>query len=148
VAKTNVFFIELPTSNKLKFVCDVTELFYNQHHSLVIYAHDPKSVTQIDQLLWTWKQDSFIPHSRSAQQDTTPVTIYASGEDLADTDVLIQFDPIQPDELSRFRYVIDFAELYDKNRLSDSRRRFKELRNSDNYEIEFLKLGAFLNKKF
>ena len=148
MAKTNVFFIELPTSNKLKFVCDVTELFYNQNHSLAIYAHDPKSVTQIDQLLWTWKQDSFIPHSRSGQQDTTPVTISASGEDLAHTDVLIQFDPIQPDELSRFRYVIDFAELYDKNRLSDSRRRFKELRNSDNYEIEFLKLGAFLNKKF
>ncbi len=148
MAKTNVFFIELPNSNKLKFVCDITEFFYNQKHSLAIYVHDQKSAIQIDQLLWTWKQDSFIPHSRSAEQDNTPVTIYTSGDEFIDTDILIQFDPIHPDKLPRFSYVIDFAELYDKTRLNDSRRRFKELRDSDNYEIEFLKLGAFLNKKF
>lgn len=148
MAKTEVFFIELPTSNKLKFVCDVTELFYNQNHTLAIYANDAKSVTQIDQLLWSWKQESFIPHSRNSEQDQTPVTIYTSGEDFGDTEVLVQFDPAQPDALSRFKYVIDFAELYDKTRLQESRRRFKDLRDSENYEIEFLKLGAFLNKIF
>lgn len=146
--KSQIFFIELPTSNKLKFVCDITERFYNQNHPVAIYAGDPKSVTQIDQLLWTWKQDSFIPHSRYSEQDNTPVTLYAPGEEIMDTKVLIQFEPFSFEEMSRFTYVIDFAEMYDKTRLNDSRRRYKELRDSGRYTIEFLKLGAFLNKKF
>lgn len=145
--KMQIFFIELPTSNKFKFICDITELFYNLNHSVAIYANDPKNITQIDQLLWTWKQDSFIPHSRFSEHEATPVTLYASGEKLVDVKVLIQFDPLDLEDLAPFTYVIDFAEMYDKTRLNDSRKRYKQLRDTGNYTIEFMKLGTLLNKQ-
>ena len=145
---TQVYFIELAIANKAKCVCDLTERFYNSKKSVCIYVKSSKEATQIDQLLWNWKQDSFIPHAIISEQDNEPVIISNDQRGWPYKDVLILFDPTDPKTFSEYDYIVDFAEIYDAQKLQDSRKRYKEVRDLDKYKLEFIKLGAFLNLKF
>jgi len=148
VLKPQIFFIELAVSNKAKYVCDIAELLFNKNQQIHIYTEQLKDANLLDQLLWTWKQDSFIPHTRYHEANDEAVLIY-TGRELCDkSDALILFDPVDSQDFVNYKYIIDFAETYDKKRLQASRLRFKEARDSSLYEIEFLKLGAFLRKDF
>ena len=145
---TEVFFIELAVSNKVKYICDIVEVFYNAEIPVDIYCTQKKDAVFLDQLLWSWKQDSFIPHALADDRDDEPVVLHFSEIPKGANGALILFDPIESNLFSKFSYVIDFAELYDSQRLLASRKRFKEIRDGGQHKIEFLKLGAFLQKRF
>ena len=146
--ESQVYFIELAIANKAKFVCDITEHFYNSNKTVCIYANSTKDATQIDQLLWTWKQDSFVPHAMTSAQNNEPIVIDTGQQSIPEKDVLILFDPLDPKVFSNYAYIIDFAEIYDTQKLQASRKRYKDARNLEQYKLEFIKLGAFLNLKF
>ncbi len=145
---TEVFFIELAVSNKVKYICDIAEVFYSAKVHTDIYCGQKKDAVVLDQLLWSWKQDSFIPHALAADWDDEPVVLHYSELSGGGNGTLILFDPVDSNRLSDFKYIIDFAELYDNDRLLASRKRFKEIRDGGQHKIEFLKLGAFLQKQF
>ena len=145
---TEVFFIELSVSNKVKYVCDIVEVFYSANVHVDIYCAQKKETVMLDQLLWSWKQDSFIPHAQAEERDDEPVILHSAEISGNGNGALIVFDPVDSNLFSDFKYVIDFAELYDKERLQASRKRYKEIRDGGRYKIEFLKLGAFLQKQF
>ena len=63
------------------------------------------------------------------------------------TDALIQFDPLPTEKLSAYKLIIDFAEVYDSTKKIKSRERYKKIRSSGNFELEYLKLGEFLRKQ-
>lgn len=144
----SVFFIELTVSNKHKYICDITEILLGQGKRVNIFTANEKDANLIDQLLWTFRQDSFIPHARSESAEDEPVVIYSSPEIERNADTLVLFDPIEHHKINGYQYIIDFAELYDEKRLQASRQRFKEFRDDENFRVEFLKLGAFLRKNF
>ena len=145
---SRIFFIELAVANKAKYVCDIVELLYNKNQQIRIYTEQLKDANLLDQLLWTWKQDSFIPHTRLTEANEEAVLICSANEVCDKSDALILFDPVDSQFFSNYKYIIDFAETYDQQRLQASRLRFKKARDSGQYEIEFLKLGAFLRKDF
>ncbi len=145
---TEVFFIELAVSNKIKYICDIVEVFYNAQIPVDIYCTQKKDAVLVDQLLWSWKQDSFIPHALAGEKDGEPVVLHSAEIQESGNGALILFDPLDPEKFIDFKYVIDFAELYDQERLLASRKRFKAIRDGGQYKIEFLKLGAFLQKQF
>ncbi len=145
---TEVFFIELAVSNKVKYVCDIVEILYSTRIHVDIYCTQKKDTILVDQLLWSWKQDSFIPHAQAGEADAEPVILHSEEITENGNGALILFDPLDPEKFSDFKFVVDFAELYDKERLLASRKRFKEIRDGGQYKIEFLKLGAFLQKQF
>ena len=143
-----VYFIELAVSNKPKYTCDITEILCTLGKRVNIFTANDKDANFIDQLLWTFKQDSFIPHARTEFAEDEPVIIYSKPEIERSANALILFDPINRNEINGHELIIDFAETYDKKRLQDSRQRYKEFRDDENYQVEFLKLGAFLRKNF
>ncbi len=143
-----VYFIELAVSNKPKYTCDITEILCTLGKRVNIFTANDKDANFIDQLLWTFKQDSFIPHARTEFAEDEPVIIYSKPEIERSADALILFDPINRNEINGHELIIDFAETYDKKRLQDSRQRYKEFRDDENCQVEFLKLGAFLRKNF
>ncbi len=144
---TEVYFIELAVSNKVKYICDIVEILYSAKIHVDIYCVQKKDAVLVDQLLWSWKQDSFIPHAQAGEEDGEPVILHSVEIPENGSGALILFDPLGPEKFSDFKYVIDFAELYDKERLLASRKRFKAIRDGGHYKIEFLKLGAFLQKQ-
>lgn len=142
-----IFFIELNVQNKFRHTCDIIENFYNKEITATVFVKDSKNTGNLDRQLWTWKQESFIPHvilNDYTNQPEEPIIITTNEKFPAVTETLILFDPLQSAPLDQYKYVIDFAEIYHPEKLKLSRERYKKLKDPDRYNLEFYKLGAFL----
>jgi len=148
MAKPIVLFIELKIASKNKYVCDIAEKLFQNKITVNIYG-EGKNAAQLDNLLWTWKQESFIPHiiNDGQQQPNGHVILSNSAENLVNSQAIILNDPLPADVLLNYRLIIDFAEIYHSDKKIESRKRFKMMRDSDNFDIHFTQLGALLAKK-
>ena len=50
-------------SGRLKLACRVVEKAYTSGHSVYLRARDDAEARTLDDLLWTFSQSSFVPHS-------------------------------------------------------------------------------------
>ena len=146
--QSKIFFIELNVQNKFRHTCDIIENFYNKNITVTVFVSDDKNATNLDRQLWTWKQESFIPHviiNNYTNEPDETVIITTNESFPVISDALIFFDPTQSAPLDQYKYVIDYAEIYHPEKLRQSRERYKKLKNLNSYNLEFFKLGAFLN---
>jgi len=149
MARTRIIFVELAVPNKMKYVCDIVEKLYGSAKSIHVFAAD-SAAGRLDSYLWTWKQDSFIPHlllSDADQAVSERVLISGASNFPQNKEVLLLYDPLEPEQFDGYSLVIDFAETYSAEKRQQSRDRFKTIRDSGKYDLEFIKLGAFLSKK-
>lgn len=147
--KTKVIFIDLAISNKQKYVCDIVEKLFNDDKKTAVYVKDSKDADTLDRLLWVWKQDTFIPHiiaEEMIEELEDPVVIIKNKEILPKTEALVLFDPLPIDYFNLYKIVIDFAEVYSPQKAQESRKRYKQVRDADNYDLKFIKLGEFLKQ--
>ncbi len=146
--KASVIFIDLSISNKIKYICDIVEKLYDNDVAVTIYTGEKHTAQNIDRQLWIWKQESFIPHTISdlperAKDESVIITTNPDIE--SGGGALILYDPLPMEKFETYTLVIDFAEVYSSDLLQKSRQRFKAIRDSERYRLEYKKLGAFLN---
>ena len=144
---THLTFIVLNSAIKSRIVCDLTEKIFLENEKLVIYARQEAECQKLDSLLWTWKQQSFIPHACAeilTEMLPEPVVLTSRIEKPAGYTALLLVDPLPVEIVSQFPKVIDFAEKYDAESLVLSRKRYKEYRDG-NFSIETLQPGEYLH---
>ncbi|MBT5623758.1 MAG: DNA polymerase III subunit chi, partial [Acidiferrobacteraceae bacterium] len=65
-----------PAQGHLTLACRVTEKAFQAGHQVYIRCSSVEQAKTLDQLLWTFSQNSFVPHSINGTGKTrTPVTI-------------------------------------------------------------------------
>lgn len=141
-----VFFIILESDNKKRTVCDLTEKCYELGLRMVFYAADPDSAREFDNMLWIWKQSSFIPHLFTETMDQSydePVVITSKIADSSGYDLLLSHDPVDSGLVEKFDFVIDFAEKYNQTLIKNSRDRFRQYQKN-NWQIDSIPPGRFL----
>jgi DNA polymerase-3 subunit chi len=129
-----VNFIVLNSAIKPRIVCDLAEKCYSDGKRLVIYFDKHESCKALDAMLWTWKQQSFVPHicvDVLKEAHAEPVVLTNKIETAADFDTLLLHDPAPLDVLQMFSNIIDFAEKYDAAALEASRKRYKLYRDQE-----------------
>ncbi len=150
---TQVVFIELSVPRKNRYVCDITEKLFVQGKKIQIFAGRKDIVLQLSRDLWVWKPDSFIPHGvyfggpdePLFEEEPVVVTTKLMPQR---SDVLILYDALPvDDELKGFDLIVDFAEIYEKQKHLESRKRYKAFRDAPGFEVQFSKIGAFLREK-
>lgn len=148
MSKPVVLFIELKIASKGRYICDITEKFFLNNIDVDIYARGENAI-QLDNLLWTWKQESFIPHTVNTSPAITGehVVISNSTDNLYPCTTLLLHDPLPIDAIQKYPLIIDFAEIYHSDKKRESRKRFKELRDSGQFDVRFTQLGAILSKE-
>ena len=58
-------------------VCKIIKKYYNDGHKILVKFNDQEIIDNINKLLWTFEQLTFIPHSTNIEYDcTTPVLLY------------------------------------------------------------------------
>lgn len=142
-----VVFIVLNSAIKSRIVCDLAEKCYLDGKRLVIYSEKNETCTSLDAMLWTWKQQSFIPHKcldSLKDSHSEPVILTNDIVSAAGYDTLLLHDPAPIETINQFSNIIDFAEKYDTPALEESRHRYKKYRDQ-NYSIETLQPGEFLH---
>ncbi|MDY6861566.1 MAG: DNA polymerase III subunit chi [Thermodesulfobacteriota bacterium] len=125
---TTVNFYDLPKKEmKAKKICLLTEIFYNQGNRILIIVNNEEEGRILDNLLWCFTPESFIPHKISLKLKTDknqPVLITTKKENRNNSKILILGREVDIAFILQFDEVVDFAESYDKECLERSRKRY------------------------
>jgi len=131
----------LTQSNQLKqanyTACKLAEKAARQGHHVFIHANDEAQAQQLDKLLWTFEQTSFVPHSlvnADSQIDNAEKILIAHDHDPDfKHDVMINLASNIPDFFSRFERVAEIVSG-DEEQRQQARQRFKFYRDRG-YEL-------------
>lgn len=114
-----------------KFACRLAEKAYRLKHLVHIHAADSQSAGQLDSLLWTYRDGSFVPHEmvRDGQSDIeSPITIGHSGRPGRDAELLINLTDAVPPENGAFPRIAEIVTSDDESRRR-SRERYAQYRD-------------------
>ncbi len=136
-------FIELRSAqDRAMLVCERVALHFERGQTVAVYAPDPEEADELDERLWTFRQNAFIPHVRLQDADdelVEPVVIFGEGADPVASDVLIIAGADElPDWVEQFAHVYDFAAVHDEALRRSSRKRFAECKKRG-YRMRFIK---------
>ena len=124
---TEVDFYLLPVPEmhgQLMFACRLAEKAWRQGHNVFLQAPDTTTAQQLDDLLWSFQDASFVPHGLLGTEPKSPVEI-GSGDEAGDHhDVLINLSGQIPAFFSRFERVAEIV-LNDEQQKQQSREAWK-----------------------
>lgn len=117
-------------NGRLSLACRLAEKAYGLGHRVYLHAASPEQARQLDDLLWTFRQGSFVPHTLCppAEGDASPVLIGSDATPPPAAQVLINLSDTVPAFFERYERV---AELVDQQPsvLAKSRERFRFYRD-------------------
>ncbi|MEE8059311.1 MAG: DNA polymerase III subunit chi [Pseudomonadales bacterium] len=125
---TKVDFYILPNSTieqRHLFACRLVEKAYKLGHQIYIHSDDEAQTNALDQLLWSWRNSSFIPH----QVEQTTIDNHervqvgyntANGSAANHNDLMINVSNAVPEFFSRFERVAEI--VIQKPSVTDSTR--------------------------
>lgn len=109
----------------LEYACRLAEKAWRMGHRIYLYAPDEQRAARLDELLWSFRPDSFLPHARADRAADDETVVIGGGDDPGrHNDVLINLAPEIPDFFSRFHRVAEIV-CQDPAWLASSRHRYK-----------------------
>ena len=90
--------------------CRVVEMAWRRGHRVHVCVASDEKVRVLDDLLWTWRDDSFVPHAvreRGGPKEDGEVTLGAGAPPDEADDVLVNLGDEIPVSLERFARVIE-----------------------------------------
>ena len=108
------------------FACRLAEKAYRLKHSVHIHTANQQQAEVLDQLLWTFRDGSFVPHQLlgvTGRSDGAPVTIGFDEAEIGDRDLLINLTDEIPSKAASFPRVAELV-TSDEESKQKSRKRF------------------------
>jgi DNA polymerase-3 subunit chi len=124
-----------------QFACRLAEKAYRLKNTVHIQMANLQGAEQMDELLWTFRDGSFVPHEvldASASESVSPLTIGIDCVRQGNCDLLINLTDSIPENLSSFPRVAEIVSSDSESR-NASRIRFVEYRD-DGHTLETHKL--------
>lgn len=89
--------------------CRLLEKAYHRGHRVFVYCDTSKDVEHLDELLWTYKDDSFIPHNIQGEgpEPPPPIQIGCGAEPRGFNDILLNMAITIPPYFTRFKRVME-----------------------------------------
>lgn len=115
-----------------RFACRLVEKAWGRGLRCHINTATPEQASRLDDLLWTFRDTSFLPHGpNTVDADTAArlAAIVATGDEpCSEADVLINLDTEVPAFFSRFERVAELVDN-DSDRRNAGRERFRYYRD-------------------
>lgn len=129
---TRIDFYSLePDSSGDRFLlaCRLLERIRTSGLRAVVLCPDRDQARHLDRLLWTFRDDSFLPHGLigAVDPELTPILISSDGEPASETPVLLNLSNEVPAALDRFERLCEAIDN-DAGVRSAGRERFREYR--------------------
>jgi len=143
--QTQVMFYQLndeptETNSVLYHACLQASYFYRQNQRVFIYTQDQTQAEQVDELLWAFDSDSFVPHNLIGEGPKQGAAVEIGTQmPKGRRPVLINLTTTVPEFANQFQFIIDFVPS-DEELKQQARERFKTCRqwgfSVDNQTIE------------
>ena len=116
-------------ASKLSFACRLTEKAYGLGNKVYAHASNEADARRFDELLWTFRQGSFIPHERfGGEEPRAPVSIGTVENCQASGDVLINLADNAPDFAGNYARIAEIVDGSEASKAS-GRARFRQYRD-------------------
>lgn len=123
--------------------CKLIEKAWRQGHKIYLHTSSEEETRTLDDLLWTFRQGSFVPHEPAGTADSgdeTPVLIGHGAAPESMADVLVNLAPEVPAGFERFERVAEFVDQDEAVKLA-GRGRYKAYKDAG-YTPETHKLDS------
>jgi len=126
--------------DRFQVTCRLVERIHGEGLRLYVRAASEQEARHLDRLLWTFRQQSFIPHGLRGETDSdlTPVLIGWNGDAPDTRPILINLAPALPPGFERYERVCEAVD-HDPAIRAAARERFRSYRRSglqlDHYQI-------------
>ena len=113
------------------FACRLAEKAYRLENTVHIHAVDRADAERVNDLLWTFRDGSFVPHDMAAGESgnrQSPITIGSGDDEVAPRDLLINLCDNIPVFAETFPRVAELVSS-DEPCKRESRKRFAEYRD-------------------
>jgi DNA polymerase-3 subunit chi len=121
-------------SSRRLFACRLAEKAYRLQHTVHILAVDRHHAEQLDELLWTFRDGSFVPHEivgTRSDAEIAPVTIGVGAAEVRPGDLLINLTDEVPQRMNSFPRIAEIV-TSDEDCRQKSRKRFADYRSRGN----------------
>ncbi|HET7922496.1 MAG TPA: DNA polymerase III subunit chi [Gammaproteobacteria bacterium] len=93
----------------MQFVCQLVEKVFGLGHRIFIHTGSEREARALDDLLWTFRDRSFVPHSRAGVEPDAAIQIGDGTEPVGEFAVLMNLAPEVPAFFSRFERVTEIV---------------------------------------
>ncbi len=108
--------------------CFQAAFFYRQGKRVFIYANDQQQAHVVDELLWSFSADSFVPHNLVGEGQQQGAAVEISWQQPTNRRaVLINLTSTVPDFAHQFSHIVDFVAT-DETLKQRARERYKMYR--------------------
>lgn len=125
------------------FICRLTEKAWSQKNTVYIHTMNEQHATKYNELLWTFTEDSFVPHQLVASENSEKNVLigHQSTTDMPTThhDVLINLNYETPSFFSQFERVAEIITTDETSRIK-GRERYQFYRDRG-YALETHKMS-------
>ncbi len=127
---TRVDFYVLPQEDpgeRQLFACRLAEKAFREGHRIYLHTGDEAAARQLDELLWGFRRQSFLPHGLLGSEDAEHLAIGWGADPGEHHDVMINLALAVPDFVGRFERVLEIV-VQDpaiREPLRDSWKRYK-----------------------
>lgn len=130
--ETRVDFYILAASepaSRLEFACRLTEKAYGLNNRVYTHVSSQAEAKKLDEMLWTFKQGSFIPHQSlfDSDDERTPVSIGTPEQWKNEGELLINLSETAPEFATNYARVAEIVDGQEASRQA-GRKRFKQYR--------------------
>ena len=95
-------------SDRDRFVCRLTDKVWHQGYRLYIHTGGVAQAKVLDDLLWTFRQESFLPHDISSEAPSiAPIQIGYLEQHFHPLDVLINLTDTVPSFFEQFNRIVE-----------------------------------------
>jgi len=117
--------------SRQSFACRLAEKAYRLENTVHIHAGDRSDAESLNELLWTFRDGSFVPHElamNTSGSRQSPITIGSGDDEIAPRDLLINLSDHIPVIAEAFPRVAELVSS-DEPCKRESRKRFAEYRD-------------------
>ncbi|SDS88152.1 DNA polymerase III, chi subunit [Halopseudomonas xinjiangensis] len=113
---------------RLAYACRLAHKAWAQGHRVYLHCADPAQAEELDQLLWSFKPDAFLPHALHSEHPDEAVVCGTGDDPTPHNDLLINLAQTTPGFFSRFTRLAEIVVEHDDIRVP-ARERFRFYRD-------------------
>ncbi len=127
---TEVWFYHLERSGLDEVLPELLERTLQRGWRALVRTPDPDRLEHLDDWLWRYRDDSFLPHGRADEPEAArqPVLLAIGQDNPNGADALFLVDGAEPGELQGFERCVLLFDGRDEAALTAARRRWREVK--------------------
>jgi len=105
----------------------IVEKAFNAGHKITIRLSTPQEVDRMNNILWSYKPNSFLPHGskKNNSSEKQPIWLTDKEENLNNSNVLILTQDLEEENIDAYDLCCELLEDKDKSALEAARKRWK-----------------------